>query len=374
MFKLALSALAAFALLAPAAQAANLTPLTASVLATPEPATGTDGKRHLVYELRLANQEGVPLELQSLTVSSDRGRTLASYDAAHLPEVMSTHSGATSTLAPDQAGTVWIDLAFPIGSALPRALEHRFTGKVGELAYAFDGARTRVGTQRPLTVDAPLRGGRWLNFNGCCATTPHRTAIAPVDGIAHLSERFAADFIQIDAHGRAATGDLSRNEAFFAYGKPVYAVADGRVVSALNTLAENTPLNEPPGSAFNLRTILGNSVVLELADGTYAAYGHLMTGSVLVRPGQRVRRGDRLAQVGNTGQSGAPHLHFQLSDGPDPVASDGRPYAFRAFRHMGMATNVEQFLMGAAPAEVVSDRTPNRREQMPMHASVIDFG
>ena len=374
MFKLALSALAAFALSASAAQAADLTPLTASVLATPEPATGTDGKRHLVYELRLASQEGVPMEVQSLAVNTDRGRTLVSYDAAHLPEVMSTHSGATSTLAPDQTATVWIDLAFPGTTALPRALEHRFTVKVGERAYTFDAARTRVGTQRPLTIDAPLRGGQWLNFNGCCATHPHRTAIAPVDGIAYLSERFAADFIRIDSNGRAADGDPSRNEAFFAYGQPVYAVADGRVVSTLNTLAENTPLTEPPGSEFNLRTILGNSVVLELADGTYAAYGHLMTGSVLVRPGQRVRRGDRLAQVGNTGMSGAPHLHFQLSDGPDPVGSDGRPYAFRAFRHTGMATNVDQFLMGTAPAEVVSDRTPNRRNQMPMHASVIDFG
>jgi murein DD-endopeptidase MepM/ murein hydrolase activator NlpD len=200
-------------------------------------------------------------------------------------------------------------------------------------------------------------------------------AIAPVDGVPYLSERFAADLIRIDANGNAADSeDLTRNDSFIGYGAPVYAVADGRVVSTVDDVAENTPLHEPPGSQFTLRTIVGNRVVLELADGTYATYGHLKTGSVAVRIGQRVHRGQRLARVGNTGVSGAPHLHFQLSDGPDPVASDGRPYALRSFRHTGMATNVEQFLMGAAPANVLPSAAPDRHDQMPLHASVLDFG
>ena len=374
MLKIVVGALAAFALVAPTAGAAELTSLTASVLAAPEPATTTDGKRHLLYEIQLASQEAAPITLQSLTVRTDTGRTLVTYDAEELPQVMSTRSGATNTLAPSQAGTVWIDLAFPRGTALPRALEHHFSISVEGQTYTFDAARTGVEARPAMTIGSPLRGGPYLNFNGCCEPHPHRIAVVAVDGVPYLSERFAADFIKLDANGSAADGEITGNASFLGYDEPVYAVADGRVVSTMNTVPENTPLNEPPGTQFTQRTILGNSVVLELADGTYAAYGHLKPGSVRVRPGQRVHRGQPLARVGNSGQSGAPHLHFQLSDGPDPIASDGRPYAFRSFRHTGMATNVEQFLMGAAPADVTPSRNPSRHDQMPMHASVIDFG
>ena len=326
MFKLALPAVAAFALIAPAAHAADLTPITASVLAAPEPATATDGQRHLVYELQLANPEPVPIEVQSLAVRAGKGGTLATYDAEQVPM-------ASRTLAPKATATVWLDLALERGAALPGALEHRFTVGVEGRSYTFTVGRTRVESRRPMTVDPPLRGGLWLNFNGCCGTSPHRTAIAPVDGVPFLSERFAADFIRVDANGNAADSeDITRNESFIGYGEPVFAVADGRVVSVVNDVAENTPLSEPPGSQFTLRTIVGNRIVLELGDGTYATYGHLKTGSVNVRLGQRVRRGQRLARVGNTGVSGAPHLHFQLTDGPDPIASDGRPYAFGSFR------------------------------------------
>ena len=374
MLKIVVAALAGLAFAAPAAGATDLTSLTASVLAAPEPATGTDGKRHLLYEIQLASQESAPIALESLAVRTDTGRTLVTYDAAQVPDVMSTRSGATNTLTSSQSGTIWIDLAFPRDAALPRALEHHFSIGVDGHTYTFDAARTRVDARAPMTIDAPLRGGPYLNFNGCCEPHPHRIAIVAVDGVPHLSERFAADFIKIGADGSAAAGEVTGNDSFRGYDEPVYAVAPGRVVSTLNTVPENTPLNEPPGNQFTHRTILGNSVVLELADGTYAAYGHLKPGSVRVRSGQYVRRGQPLARVGNSGQSGAPHLHFQLSDGPDPIASDGRPYAFRAFRHTGMATNVEQFLMGAAPAAVTPDQHPSRRGQMPMHASVVDFG
>ena len=56
------------------------------------------------------------------------------------------------------------------------------------------------------------------------------------------------------------------------------------------------------------------------------------------------------------------------------MASDGRPYAFRSFRLQGAATNVEAFLTGAAPADVRPSAVPDRHDQMPLHASVLDLG
>jgi hypothetical protein len=314
----------------------ELTPLTASVLSAPEPVIGTDGRRHVVYEIQLQNPEEVPIAVQSLAVRTSGGRTLRRYDGARISEMMTTVAGPTAALAPSQAGTLWIDLALRRDSAVPHALVHRFktlqTAPNGETRTSrFQAARTSVTHRRTLPVSAPLHGGPYLNFNGCCGLSSHRTAIAAVDGIPYLSERFASDFIRIDDQGRAAAGDLTQNESFFTYGDPVYAVAGARVVSARDDIPENTPLNEPPGSAFNLRTIVGNSVVLKLVDGRYAAYGHLQTGSVRVHRGQHVRRGQVLALVGNTGQSGGAHLHFQLSDGPSPLASNGIPYTLDRF-------------------------------------------
>jgi hypothetical protein len=249
------------------------------------------------------------------------------------------------------------------------------TASNGEtLTVRFLAARTPVDRRPALTLSAPLRGGRFLNFNGCCGRYPHRTAIAPVDGVPYLSERYASDFIRIDAEGRAAAGDLTKNESFFTYGEPVHAVAGARVVGTRNDVPENVPLYEPPGSAFTLQTIVGNRVVLALPGGRYATYGHLQTGSVRVHPGQRVRRGQILGLVGNTGQSGAAHLHFQLSDGPDPLASDGVPYVFKRFTLAGAASNVDRFLMGANADVHPVDGPARRHRELPMHADVVRFG
>jgi hypothetical protein len=106
-----LALLAALALASPARAAApQFTPLAASVLAVPEPVRGTDGRVHVVYEILLQNDAGVPVDVQSLTVRTNGGATLRSFTAAQIPAVMTTFSNApTSSLAPDTAGKLWLD-------------------------------------------------------------------------------------------------------------------------------------------------------------------------------------------------------------------------------------------------------------------------
>src|SRR4051794_26072507 len=375
---LAASALACWPIAASAAPVAapQLTPVTAEVLSPPRPVVATDGRRHVVYELQLQNVDVAPVTVESVAVRAKGGRTLETLSGGRLAGVMSGAGEGTTTLARGGGGTVWMDLALGRGRQVPRALVHHIrvgeTLATGALGVTFDGARTRVARPPGTQVAAPLRGGPYLNFNGCCGLGAHRTALASIDGVSHLSERFAADFIRIDAQGRAGAGDLSRNESFLTYGEPVYAVADGRVVDTLNTLKENVPLSEPPSIAFTERTILGNQVVLRLDDGRYAAYGHLKTGSVRVHRGQRVHAGQRLAQVGNTGQSGGAHLHFQLSDGPDELASDGVPFVLGSFSLLGSVSNIGEFLTGAAPAAVHALQSASARHgQMPLEGTVV---
>ncbi len=154
----------------------------------------------------------------------------------------------------------------------------------------------------------------------------------------------------------------------------MYAVADGRVARARNDPLDIPPLNEPSGSSFTTETTLGNNIELKLGGQRYALYAHLKRGSIRVRPGQRVRRGQMLGRVGNSGQTGGSHLHFQLSDGPNPVTSDSPPFVLRYFTLIGMVTNVDEFLTGAANADIHRLRPPSpRRSQLPLQATVVRF-
>jgi murein DD-endopeptidase MepM/ murein hydrolase activator NlpD len=72
----------------------------------------------------------------------------------------------------------------------------------------------------------------------------------------------------------------------------------------------------------------GNSIILEIAPGVYAYYGHLQPDSITVAVGDHVTTGQVLALLGNTGNSSGPHLHFGLVDQPDPMLGLSLPMVF----------------------------------------------
>ncbi len=61
-------------------------------------------------------------------------------------------------------------------------------------------------------------------------------------------------------------------------------------------------------------------------------------GSVRVRVGERVRRGQVLGQLGNSGNSATPHLHLQVQIGRS-FLSDGLPFVFDRFQLLGQITD-----------------------------------
>jgi len=158
---------------------------------------------------------------------------------------------------------------------------------------------------------------------------------------------FALDFWKLDTLGSPARGAGDAPTDYYAYGQPVLAAADGQVVAVENGAKQDYETRRQRSGEsddayrqrimqFNMRLmatdphrgIIGNYVVIQHANGEYSAYGHLKTGSVTVTPGTHVTGGQQIAEVGDTGDSPLVHLHFQICDGPDPLAARSIPFRF----------------------------------------------
>ena len=90
--------------------------------------------------------------------------------------------------------------------------------------------------------------------------------------------------------------------------------------------------------------VVGNHVVLDLGDGTYALYAHVQRGSLSVRAGDKVTAGEQVGRCGNSGNSTEPHVHFQLMDHPDPDIGRGVPFTWHG---IGVPANGEHFTADA---------------------------
>ncbi len=225
------------------------TPLLPSVLSPPRWFAGSDGHVHLVYELLVTNAFPVPVTVGTVEVlDAESGASVASLRGEALTAAMSllsTPSTATTTLPPSTIGLVWWDIAMPDPNALPATITHRIAatlppGLPVPPQVSFTGATVAVDRRPPVVLGPPLLGPRWVALGSCC-DGPHRRALQPLDGRLYLSQRFAIDFNVLNAAGRLASGDLTRNESNASYGQTVIAVADATVVSAVDRWPDQVP-------------------------------------------------------------------------------------------------------------------------------------
>jgi hypothetical protein len=122
-------------------------------------------------------------------------------------------------------------------------------------------------------------------------------------------QRDAIDFVRL-VDGKTYRGDRSRLENFFIFGQPLVAVADGRVTEAVDAHPDL------PVGGNTWHDMAGNHVIIDIGDGHYVLYGHMKLGSLRVRVGDQVRRGQLIGQVGDSGNSDEPHLHIQVQNKP----------------------------------------------------------
>ncbi|WP_433400957.1 M23 family metallopeptidase [Streptomyces sp. CA-146814] len=233
---------------------------------------------------------------------------------------------------------------------------------VAVLMLTTSALQTRAAAPRgeprdPVEVVPPVTG-RWTALN------------SPADKVPSHGTHVYGQTYAIDIVAEPGTGDeltdrplfrwvwpvFRRNRAFPAFGVPLLAVADATVVRASDGQRDHLSRNSLPALAYlmlvegAIRSILGvhrvfgNHVILDLGDGTYAAYAHVRRGSLLVKAGDTVRAGQEIGRVGNSGNSSEPHLHLQLMDGPDLDAARGVPFTWRG---VGVPAGGETFTVGA---------------------------
>ncbi|MEV4278575.1 M23 family metallopeptidase [Actinoplanes xinjiangensis] len=344
------------------------------VLAAPWPVPASDDRTHLVYEVMLRNVSARPVHLDRVEVQEpDRPGLVAVYDSRAIERVMLDPAVRTfsRTLAPGRSASLLLDVTVAAGARVPARLVHRFDVS-GAADRTVHGAATKVDRREPLNLSPPLRGDGFAVYGCCRPPFVHRLAVMNLDGGTFAAQRYAIDFVQTTDGVHSHAGDQARNESYFIFGEGVRAVADGKVLAVRDGVPANTP-QKPPASRAP-ENLTGNFVIQDLGGGAYALYAHLQKGTLRVRPGDRLTRGQELGLAGNSGNSTEPHLHFHVVDSPGlplGVAGDSVPYTFDHFRIRNRITGLDS--VPEAPVRADAPLAPDRTGRYPLTGDVIDF-
>jgi hypothetical protein len=233
---------------------------------------------------------------------------------------------------------VWIEV--PLNRARPASLKHRmvFSAANSTTDAILEDFQVPVSEASVPTLAPPFNGETWVAGDGPVNDSNHRRAITAVDGHTYSAERFAIDWVKVGPNGDSRHDGSTRNENWWGWGEPVFAVADGEITEVVDGIPDNTPRVLPP---VTLDNIAGNHVILQIAPNRYVTYAHLQNGSIKVRLHDHVRRGDVLALLGNSGNTTDAHLHLQVTDRNSVLQSEGVPFVFQNFTYLGPGSDYE---------------------------------
>lgn len=362
-----------------------LTPICSALLYPIVPLPLSDGQVHLVYDLLLTNWTTESIALAELKVvdSENPDRILAQWgqDALARRLMYRTQREDAVTLEPGEAVAFLAEVAVD-GDEVPSTIVHELTfASPFKTVFASELHGQRFGeyevTATPVVIGLPFAGDGWTAFeflsssDDPAAPSHHRISIAGIADRIVVPQRFAVDWMRVDQDGKLYNGDPNQPENWVAYGAPLLAVADGTVVEAIDRYPDSPiPYDE---SVRALEQLAGNRVILEIGDGFYALYAHMKPGSVTVQAGDYVQRGESLGELGQSGNSTAPHLHFHIMDRPSAsgLGGQGVPYVFDAFVGSApgvLAINDDGTISFNLPEPI---ETQIQRERMPVNLSAI---
>lgn len=324
------------------------------------------GHVYLMYELYFTNFEMNPVNLRRLEIfdaDAKAARPIATLEATELDALLQTVGSWPSSENPEaaelrsgQSAILFLCIAFERAAHIPNELSHR----VVTADSALKGVTIGTHHTELRVLGPPVQGTDWLASDGPSneESNHHRRGIPVFDGRTFSSRRYAIDWQQSE-NGSTFSDDALDKHSYHAYGRPVLAVADGRVVKVKDGLPENVPGHDEgfhPAVPITMKTVAGNVITLDLGRGQFAHYLHLQPGTLRVKAGDRVKRGQILAKIGSSGDSREPHLHFEVTDSPILMVGEGVPYLIDRYR-----------------VKSAEDSWETRTQELPMKDMLIDF-
>lgn len=344
---------------------------------------GGDDMEHIEYDLVITNVFYAPVTITSIDVATPKGKRLLRLRGDDLKEALQPmmSAGEINEIPASGSAAVLIDVIVPRGE-LPAEVTHLIKYETSPTplesiigSKQILGPRLTVSNIEPLVISSPLKGDGWFNANGCCVASAHRSfRIVSGGGRFVKPETFAIDWVRLKDN-QLFEGDGSENDQYFGYGADVHSVADGTVITTRNDMPD-TPPNTPP-VLIGPNDYSGNHVIVLIEPGVWAYYVHLIPGSVTVKEGDAVAKGQVLGKLGSTGNSTAPHLHFGLGDGPDILTSNSLPFVMDRYKYLGMVhvnTPEEEEKTGVPIVIESPDGGPRiQRNALPLNFAVTDF-
>lgn len=326
-------------------------------LADPIPAPTSD-KQLLAYELQFVNSGDEPKRVSRIEIWEQK-KLLASFSGDALIQQSTVYHPKTGPvkekiktieLQKDMGAFIFLSVTMDKNKTAPSKLENRIWITTAKDGNSYANAEVlsypiTVSTDKPVMLGPPLHGNGWIAEAAFSPTSYHRRAVLPFDGGFYLAQRYAIDFERMCDDGLEVHGNMHENGNWQAYGYELLAVADG-VVSKISerTVADNTPPgfpNPPPA----VEDATGNYVILQVMQHNknyYVLYAHMQPNSIKVKVGQKVKKGDVIGILGNSGNSSAPHLHLHVTDTNEGEKSNGVPFMFDSATVQGTAKEVDQ--------------------------------
>lgn len=325
-----------------------------------------DSQDFFYSEVKLINRSQFPISINTATVQTTTNKSFYQLSKDRLRKISSI---STIDLASKDSCIFYFDIPYKhLKDVEPLSFVFTYNN-MQDKKYELT-VETTFSASEPIVLSAPLKGKNWIAIYNSEWQRGHRRVYYTVNGLARIPGRFAIDFVKLDEKGKLFKNNSDAINDYYTYDEDVLSVEDGTVVSLRNDFKESKTIAGNPGHTESEDA--GNYLILQIGKDLYACYEHLKPGSILLKVGDKVSKGDVIAKVGFTGDASEPHLHLHIADKNSVLGAEGLPFVFKEFIYEGIYDDFGNF--GKQRWEPLDKaEIKNSLPSRPLSNSVISF-